>query len=59
MNAAAGQKIDDVVGSRGWYLQVAPASATTRTARQSPPINLWYMDGQSVQQINIASVDVL
>jgi hypothetical protein len=59
MNAAAGQPIDGIVGTRGWYLMVSPASAATRTARQSPPIALFYMDGQSVQQINIASVDVL
>ena len=59
MDAAAGTTISDTVGTRGWYFQVQPASATTRAARQSPPISLWYMDGQSVQQINIASVDVL
>jgi hypothetical protein len=59
MNAAAGQQIDGVVGTRGWYFQVGAADANTRAARQSPPISLWYMDGQSVQQITISSVDVL
>ena len=59
MNAAAGLPIDSYVGTRGWYFQVADATATTRAARQSPPVSLWYMDGQSVQQINISSVDVL
>lgn len=59
MDGAAGLPIAGYVGTRGWYFQVAEASATTRAARQSPPISLWYMDGQSVQQINIQSVDVL
>ena len=59
MNAAAGLPIDLTVGSRGWYFQVLPASAAVRAARQSPPVNLWYMDGQSVQKLNIAAVDVL
>jgi hypothetical protein len=59
MNAAAGLPIDGMVGTRGWYFQVLPASGTTRAARQSPPVSLFYMDGQSVQQINISSVDVL
>ena len=59
MNAAAGIRIDDVVGNRGWYFQVLPASATVRAARQSPPVQLFYMDGQSVQQLVINAVDVL
>lgn len=58
VNAAAGLKIDDVLASVGWYLQVQAASATTRSNRQSPPITLWYMDGGSVQQINVGSVSV-
>ena len=59
MNAAAGVPIDSFLSTRGWYFQVLDASAATRAARQSPPCSLWYMDGQSVQQLNIASVDVL
>lgn len=59
MNAAAGTRIDDVVSTRGWFFQVQPASSAVRAARQSPPCTLWYMDGQSVQQLNIGSVDVL
>lgn len=59
MNAAAGANISGTVGTRGWYLQVLPADATTRTQRKSPPISLWFMDGQSIQQLNIASIDVL
>ncbi len=59
VNAAAGQSIDQTLASRGWYFQVLPASAQTRGQRKSPPCKLWYMDGESVQQLNIASVDVL
>lgn len=59
VNAAAGAKIDDVLSSRGWYLQILAASPVVRAARGSPPMNLWYMDGGSVQQIAIASVAVL
>lgn len=56
VNAAAGLQIDGILATRGWYLQVLPASAQTRAARLSPPMNFWYMDGGSVQQISLASV---
>lgn len=56
VNSAAGVKIDDVLNYQGWYLQVVDATSQVRQARQSPPINFWYMDGQSVQQIVLNSV---
>jgi hypothetical protein len=56
VNAAAGLAIDSVLSTRGWYLQVLPATAQVRAARQSPPINYWYMDGQSVQVLQMASI---
>jgi hypothetical protein len=60
VNTAAGLKIDGVLSSRGWYLQVLASQATaqTRAARQSPPCRFWYADGGSVQQLNLASVMV-
>ena len=58
VNAAAGLPIDQTLASRGWYFQVLPASAQVRGLRQSPPCTLWYMDGESVQQLNIASVNI-
>lgn len=58
VNAAAGLAIDTVLATRGWYLQINPATAAQRAARSSPPMNLWYMDGQSVQALNLASVEV-
>lgn len=59
MNAAAGTTIASTVGTQGWYLQVKSPSAAARAARQSPSITFWYMDGQSVQKIDILAVDVL
>lgn len=59
VNAAAGYAIDQTITQRGWYLQVLPASAQVRQARQSPPITLFYADGESIQSISIASIDIL
>lgn len=58
VNAAAGVAIDGILSTQGWYLQILPASAQVRAARQSPPVTLWYMDGQSVQQINLFNEEV-
>lgn len=59
VNAQAGLKIDDALTSQGYYFQVLPASAQVRGLRQSPPCTLWYMDGGSIQKINLASIDIL
>ncbi|AMM14244.1 hypothetical protein AX768_09195 [Burkholderia sp. PAMC 28687] len=56
VNAAAGLAIDVSLSTRGWYLQVLQAAAQVRAARQSPPINYWYMDGQSLQVLQMASI---
>ena len=56
VNNAAGVKIDNVLTTRGWYLQILPATAQVRSQRGSPPMTLWYMDGGSVQQITLASI---
>lgn len=56
INAAAGVKVSDIIFLQGWYLQVKDALPIVRQARQSPPINFWYMDGQSVQKIELNSV---
>ena len=58
INAAAGRDAATAVSQRGWYLLVVDPPANVRTARGSPPITLWYADGQSVQSINIASLEV-
>lgn len=59
VNAAAGLAIDNTLATQGWYLQVLNANPTVRQARGSPPCNFWYMDGESVQQINLTSTDIL
>lgn len=58
VNTQAGVRIDNVLTNRGWFLQVKPASAIVRAARGSPPCTLWYVDGQSIQSINLASVEI-
>ena len=58
VNNAAGINISNTLSTRGWYLQVLPATAIVRAARQSPPITFWYTDGQSIQQINLASLEI-
>lgn len=55
----AGLDISAQLEGQGYYLQILPASAQVRQARQSPPINLWYMDGGSVQNITLASIAVI
>lgn len=58
VNNAAGTEIDKVLSTRGWYLQILPATAQVRAARGTPQISLWYMDGGSVQSIEMASIVV-
>jgi hypothetical protein len=58
VNSAAGLAIDGILGTRGWYLQILPASAQSRANRTTPPMTFWYMDAGSVQQINLGSVEV-
>lgn len=58
VNTAAGVRIDGALASQGWYLQILPAIAQVRGNRQSPPCTFWYMDGGSVQIINLASVEI-
>jgi hypothetical protein len=55
----AGLDISSPLFTQGYYLQVLDPGAVAREARQSPIINFWYMDGQSIQQIVMQSIDVL
>jgi hypothetical protein len=59
VNFAAGLKIDDVMNTRGWYLQVIDPAPIVRSNRGTPQCSFWYMDGQSVQRLNLASVEVM
>ncbi|UMM08423.1 DUF3383 domain-containing protein [Gluconobacter frateurii] len=60
INNAAGLSISDTLQTRGWYFQpgASTAPAATRVARGSPACKFWYTDGQSVQSINLASIEV-
>lgn len=58
VNQAAGADVAGVLQTQGWYLQVKPASSSSRAARTSPPCTFWYLDRGSVQSINLASVAV-
>jgi len=58
VNNAAGTKIDDVIASQGWYLQIVPATAAIRAQRKSPQMTFWYLDVGSIQKINLASIEV-
>lgn len=58
INSAAGANVAPVIQTRGWYLQVGPATAAQRAARSSPPCTLWYTDGGSVNRINLGSIVV-
>jgi len=58
VDTAAGLIIDPVLATTGYYLQVLPATVTQRNNRQSPTCTLWYMDGGSVNQLNLASINI-
>ncbi len=58
INNAAGLTISPVISTRGWYLQIVPATASIRAARTSPSMTLWYTDGGSVQTVTLASIEV-
>lgn len=56
VNALAGIDIAATLSTQGWYLVIQPATAQVRAARKSPTIILLYMDGQSIQRIDLSSV---
>lgn len=55
---ALGFNAAPTIASQGFYLQILEATATTRAARLSPPITLYYQDGEAVQQITMASIAI-
>lgn len=59
VNQQAGQAVDQIISSQGYYLQILDPGATVRQERGSPIINFWYMDGGSIQKINMNSDDIL
>lgn len=59
VNASAGKNIADTIQNQGWYLQVGDAPPEVRQNRGSPPMTFYYADGQSVQEIDMASIALL
>lgn len=58
VNAVAGRDVATTIQNRGWYLVVGDASSSVRQSRGSPPCTFFYMDGQSVQTINLSSIEL-
>lgn len=58
VNLAAGMKIDGVLSTVGWFLQILPATAQVRGLRGSPPMRFWYTDGGSIQSLFLGTIDV-
>lgn len=58
VNALFGVNAAPQLSQLGWYLQILDASPQVRAARQSPPIKFAYMDGESIQQLDQASINV-
>lgn len=54
--AAGGRDIASTLSQRGWYLLVGDAAPSVRQARGTPPCTFFYVDGEDVQFISLASV---
>jgi hypothetical protein len=59
VNASAGKNISDTLTNQGWYLDIGVATPEVRAARGSPPMTFYYVDGQSVQEFDMASIVLL
>ncbi|HWE98824.1 MAG TPA: DUF3383 family protein [Caulobacteraceae bacterium] len=59
VNAMAGFDIATTIANTGWYLLISNPSAQVRAARGSPPMTFFYTDGQSIQQLTLASLEVI
>jgi uncharacterized protein YcgL (UPF0745 family) len=59
VNSAAGRDISQELQQQGYYLQVLDPGSIVRGNRGTPVINFWYTDGGAIQQITMASIDVM
>lgn len=59
VNMQAGADVASAIETQGWYLQILDPGAQARGLRQTPVINFWYTDGGAVQQITLASIDII
>lgn len=55
---AIGVDVSQAMNADGYYLDIKDAAPSTRAARQSPPMTLYYTDGGSVQALSLASIEV-
>ncbi|HJR11545.1 MAG TPA: DUF3383 family protein, partial [Rhodanobacteraceae bacterium] len=55
---AIGFDVSQAINASGYYLDIKDAPPSTRVARQSPPMTLFYNDGGSIQALSLASVEV-
>lgn len=58
VKAEAGLDISAALYSHGWYLMITDATPSVRAARKSPPMKFWYMDGESVQSVDLTSIEI-
>jgi hypothetical protein len=58
VNSAAGIVIDKVLTTSGYYLKVPIPTAQVRNARGPWPLTLWYTNGEGIQSIDLASINV-
>lgn len=59
VNSSAGKNIADTLTNQGWYLLIGNAIPEVRVARGSPPMTFYYVDGESVQEFDMASIVLL
>lgn len=58
VNTAAGLNIADSIQTNGYYFQILDASPVIRANRLSPPMTVWYTDGGSIHNIDLASIAI-
>ena len=55
---ALGRDASGTIFSKGYVLQIDPATAAIRVDRRSPTMTLYYADGGSVQRLHLASIAI-
>ena len=58
VNTLAGFRIDDVIFAQGWFFLVQAATPQVRQARGTPTCYFFYLDGQSIQQLTLNSIEL-
>lgn len=58
INTQAGYDVTPSLLATGWAIDIKTPDAQTRGLRGSFPLTFWYTDGGSVQQVNLASINV-